>query len=64
MEFEELKVKFFKIYSNLPDKVRGEDIIVVVEEKPYTWNVAYFEIKNDTTLGKKILNKLKELDIL
>ena len=32
--------------------------------KPYTWNRAYDEIKADTELGKKILNKLIELGII
>jgi len=64
MGLEETKVKFVRIFSNLPDKVREEDIIVVIDEKPYTWNAAYFEVNNDTKLGEKILNKLKELDII
>jgi len=64
MDLKETKVKFVKIFSNLPDKVREEDIIFVIDEKPYTWNAAYFEVKNDTKLGEKILNKLKELGII
>ena len=61
---EEEKIKFIKIYSKLPDKIRNEDIIVIIDEKPYTWNVAYFEIKNNSSIGRKILKKLKELDII
>jgi hypothetical protein len=57
------KIKFIKIYSNLPAKIR-EDIIVVVDGKPYTWDVSYFEINNNTSLGAKILKKLKELEII
>lgn len=64
MDLEELKIKFVKIFSNLPDKVRKEDIIVVIDEKPYTWNAAYLEVKNDTKLGKEILNKLNKLGII
>jgi len=64
MDLKEAKVKFVKIFSNLPNKVREEDIIVVIDEKPYTWNASYFEVKNDTKLGEKILNKLKELEII
>ncbi|PIN91113.1 hypothetical protein COU57_01880 [Candidatus Pacearchaeota archaeon CG10_big_fil_rev_8_21_14_0_10_32_14] len=61
---EEEKIKFVKIYSNLPDKIRKQDIIVVIEQRPYTWNAVYFEINNNTVLGKKILKKLKEMDII
>jgi len=54
---EEKREKFLKIYANIIDNLR-EDIIVVVDDKTYTWNAAYFEIKNGTELGKKILKKL------
>lgn len=64
MNMEEAKVKFEKIFSNLPEKIRNEDIIVVIDEKPYTWNAAYMEVKNKTKLGEKILNKLKALGII
>lgn len=60
---ESERVKFIKIFSNLPSKIR-EDIIVVIDKKPYTWNVAYFEVNNNTLIGKEILKKLKDLDIL
>ena len=60
---EEIREKFFKAYSNLPEKVR-EEIIVIVREKPFNWNSAYFEIKNNTETGKEILNSLKELEII
>ncbi len=57
---EDEKAKFLKIFGNIPENLRG-DIIAVIDEKPYTWNVAYIEIRNDTELGKKIL---KELEII
>lgn len=60
---EDEKAKFLKIFGNIPENLRG-DIIAVIEEKPYTWNVAYIEIRNDTELGKKILKALKELEII
>lgn len=61
---EEERVKFEKIFSNLPEKIRSEDIIVVIEGKPYTWNVAYLEIQNKTKLGDIILKKLKIMKII
>lgn len=60
---EKLKEIFLKSYSNIPEKVR-EEIIVVIEKKPYTWNVAYLEVKNNTELGKKILNNLRGLGLI
>ena len=57
------KENFIKIYSNLPLNLRRE-IILVIDEKPITWNVAYLEIRNDTGLGKKILKKLEDLKII
>lgn len=61
---EEERVKFMKIFANLPEKIRQEDIIVVIDKKPYTWNAAYFEVSNNTKAGEKILRKLKELKII
>ena len=61
---EDKKTKFIRIFANIPEKVRGEDIIVVIDNKPYTWNTAYIAIKNETELGKEILKALKELEII
>ena len=55
--------KFLKIYPNIPDNLRS-DIIVVIDGKTYSWNVCYFEIKNNTPLSKKILKALSEIDII
>ncbi len=57
------KEQFLKIYANLPLGARGE-IICVLENEPITWNVAYLEVKNDTSEGIKILKILKILDII
>ncbi|MBI2110216.1 hypothetical protein HYT51_00345 [Candidatus Woesearchaeota archaeon] len=54
---------FLKIYSNLALNLR-EEIILVIDKKPITWNVAYLEIKNNTKMGEKILSKLAQLKIL
>lgn len=61
---EDKKTKFMKIFANIPEKIRGEDIIAVVDDKPFTWNTAMIEIKNDTELGKKILTMLEKLKII
>lgn len=48
----EKRAKFLRIYANIPDKLRN-DIIIVVDGKTYTWDTSYFEIKEDTELGKR-----------
>ncbi len=55
--------RFMKVYSNIPINLRKE-IILVIDDQPITWNVAYLEIKNNTPLGKRILEKLSELEII
>lgn len=57
------KDNFFKAYANLPAPER-EQVIAIVDNMPYSWNVAYNEISNDTELGKKILKKMESLGIL
>lgn len=57
------KEQFLKIYSNLPLGVRKE-IVVVIDNEPVTWDVAYIEVENDTEMSKRILSKLKELQII
>lgn len=57
------KVKFLQIYANLPLNQRNE-IIVVVDNEPLTWNAAKIEIENDTPKGEEILEKLAKMEIL
>ena len=58
------KEKFLKIYANLPLGVRREIIAVLDDGKPVTWDVAFFEIDNDTEMGKIILKKLEKLELI
>ena len=60
---EDKRAKFLGIYANVPDKLR-DDILVVVDKKPYTWSASYLEVKNNSILGKKILKTLEEIGIL
>ncbi len=55
--------RFQKVYANLPEKIRN-GIVVVVDEKPYTWNSAFVEIANNTSLGQRIYEKLISMDII
>lgn len=57
------KEKFLSIYANLPEPER-EQIIAIVDDKTYSWNIAYYEISKDTELGKKILEKIEQVGIL
>ena len=59
----EMKGEFFKIYANLPIEERN-NVVVVINKQPISWNIAYLEIKNNTKLGQQILKTLKELEIL
>lgn len=63
MEKEDKRAKFLKSYANVPDALR-EDILVVIDNKTYTWNSAYIEIKDETELGSKILKSLENMNIL
>ena len=57
------KSQFVRTYSNLPLGLR-EEIVVVIDGKPLTWNAAYIEVENETDKGKEILDKLVEFGIL
>lgn len=57
------KSLFIQIYSNLAESIRKE-IIVVIDNEPYTWNTAYLEVKNDTELGNKIIQKMEKMGLL
>lgn len=60
---EEKREKFLKIYYNLPLKIR-EEVVLDLNNKPISWNVAYVEVKNKTEIGEIILQKLAELKII
>jgi len=60
---KKLREKFLSIYADIPEALRKE-IIAVVNEKTYTWDSAYFEIKNNAELSEKLLNTLLELEII
>lgn len=57
------KEKFLKVFANLPEPER-EQVIAIIDNKTYSWNIAFNEISNDTELGKKILKKLENLGLL
>lgn len=61
---EELRAKFLKAYANLPEPERAQ-VVAIIDEKPYSWDASFREISEKTTsLGEKILKKMKLLGIL
>lgn len=54
---------FFKVYAGLPIDER-DNVVVVINKEPISWNLAYQEIKNNTKNGEKILKILKELEVI
>ena len=62
-ELAELRAKFMRAYANLPVPERFQ-VVAIVDEKPYSWDVTYTEISDNTELGNKILKKMKLIGIL
>lgn len=60
---EDKRAKFLRVYQNLPNELR-EDLLTVVDGKPYSWDIAFLEIKDNTPLGKKILKTLEEIGLI
>jgi len=58
-----IRGRFLRAYANLPLNTRKE-IVLVLEERPITWDVAYLEVKNNTLQSEKILEKLEELKLI
>ncbi|MDD5163143.1 MAG: hypothetical protein PHD95_02965 [Candidatus ainarchaeum sp.] len=58
-----LAEKFMRVYANLPLNIRKE-IVLVINNEPITWSVAYREISGKTALGEIILKKLGDLKII
>lgn len=54
------KERFFRVYANLPLNLR-DHIVLVLDGKTISWNVAYLEIKGNSSFAEPIL---KELEIL
>ncbi len=54
---------FMKVYSALPIEER-ELPVVVIDDAPISWNMAHREVKNNTPLGNKIVEKLIALKII
>ncbi len=64
-EIDELSFfeKFFLVYSNLPLPERKMPV-VVINDQPISWQMAYKEIRQKTRLGKKIGSLLLKLGVI
>ena len=58
------KENFLKIYANLPLVVRQEIILVLDDNRPITWDAAFFEVKNSSELSGIILEKLEKIQLI
>ncbi|MFA4946717.1 MAG: hypothetical protein WC607_04255 [Candidatus Micrarchaeia archaeon] len=59
---EALRARFIKTYSAVPGAMR-EEIIALVDGKPYNWNTAYIEVVGKTSKGDEIAMHLKKLGV-
>jgi len=62
-EYERLCAVFIKTFASVPDRLRDE-IIIVINNEPYTWRGAFIEIKAKTEKSKKIIEELKNMKII
>jgi hypothetical protein len=55
--------RFIKVYAELPPRLK-EQIVVVIDDAPMTWNAAYRELRSESKLSKRILEKLIEMEVI
>jgi hypothetical protein len=55
--------RFLNVYASLPDRLKDQ-LVIVIDEKPMSWNAVYFELKSDTELAQRIMDQLIEMDII
>ncbi len=55
--------RFLRVYSNLPQRLKDQ-IVIVIDDEPMTWNAVYLELKEETKLGRRILKKLEEMGLI
>jgi len=60
---DELESRFYKTFANLPLGVRDE-IVLVMNNQPMTWNVIKLEVEIKSKLSKEALKLMDELKLL
>lgn len=63
MSVNDLEIRFFEVFPNLPSGIRKE-IVVVLDKEPYTWQSVYFEVLGKTDKAALLLQQLARLDII
>jgi hypothetical protein len=63
MDVEVLRARFVRTFAKVPTKLRDE-IICLVDDKPYNWNSAYIAITGKTPTGDEIIKKLDQIGLL
>ena len=62
-DIERARAEFVNKFAALPSPLSNE-IVVVIDGKPFTWRSAYLEISQKTKTGDEILKVLKGLKII
>lgn len=60
---EDLKIAFFRVYSNVPLGVR-EEVVIVIDDAALSWNATYYEVLANSPVSERILMELRELAII
>ena len=56
-EYNILRIKFLKAFARLPERIRSDSILVIIDDKPFTWSNAAIEVKNNSEIGRKIIKR-------
>lgn len=60
---ENLKERFLKTYANIPLGSRDE-IIVIIDGRPISWDAAFVEVKGEGAKAPEILEKLDKMKLI
>jgi len=63
IDLDTLRSKFISSYANIPQNLR-RDVIAVLDKEIYSWQTAFYEIKEKTKIGDSILKKLSYLGLI
>ena len=62
--YPELKATFYRVYANVPINLRRDIIYADKEHHAMSWNVVWIEVENDTRVGRRALETLRNLKII
>lgn len=62
-DIELLRSKFLKTLAKVSDSLRDE-IVAVVDDKPFDWSTANVEVRGKTKKGDQILRLMDQLGLL